>query len=109
VINIPTVSIAEKVVGCGNISGAKIDKFKIFNLTPKPAVKVKAPLIDECYANFECRVVDTSMVKKYCFFVVEVVKAWIDPAVKEPLTIHHQGKEDFMVAGKTIKIKSKMK
>jgi len=109
VINIPTVSIAEKVVGCGNISGAKIDKFKIFNLTPKPAGKVKAPLIDECYANFECRVVDTSMVKKYCFFVVEVVKAWIDPAVKEPLTIHHQGKEDFMVAGKTIKIKSKMK
>jgi hypothetical protein len=49
------------------------------------------------------------MVKKYCFFVVEVVKAWIDPAVKKPLTIHHLGKEDFMVAGKTIKIKSKMK
>jgi flavin reductase (DIM6/NTAB) family NADH-FMN oxidoreductase RutF len=28
VINIPTVEIAEKVVGCGNSSGATIDKFK---------------------------------------------------------------------------------
>ena len=30
VINIPTVEIAEKAVGCGNTSGAKIDKFKKF-------------------------------------------------------------------------------
>jgi len=37
VINIPTVEIAEKVVGCGNTSGAKIDKFETFCLTPKPA------------------------------------------------------------------------
>lgn len=109
VINIPTVNIVEKVVECGNTSGSIVDKFKKFNLTPKPAAKVKAPLIDECYANFECRVVDTSMVKKYCFFVVEVVKAWIDHAAKEPLTIHHQGKDDFMVAGKIIKVKSKKK
>jgi flavin reductase (DIM6/NTAB) family NADH-FMN oxidoreductase RutF len=109
VINIPTVDIAEKVVGCGNTSGAKIDKFEIFNLTPKPASKVGAPLIEECYANLECRVTDTKMVEKYCFFVVEVVKAWIDPTVKNPRTIHHLGRGNFMVAGKQIKLKSKMK
>ncbi len=28
VINIPTVEIAEKVVGCGNVSGADVDKFE---------------------------------------------------------------------------------
>jgi flavin reductase (DIM6/NTAB) family NADH-FMN oxidoreductase RutF len=109
VINIPTVEIAEKVVGCGNISGAKIDKFKKFGLTPKPAAQVGAPLIEECYANLECRVVDTSMLNKYCFFVLEVVKAWIDPAVKNPRTIHHMGNGNFMVAGDRIKLKSKMK
>ena len=49
------------------------------------------------------------MVAKYGFFVVEVVKAWIDPAVKNPETIHHLGKDNFMVAGERIKIKSKMK
>ncbi|MFZ1035957.1 MAG: flavin reductase family protein [Smithella sp.] len=109
VINIPAVEIAEKVVGCGNTSGAKIDKFKKFGLTPNPAVKVGAPLIDECYANLECLVVDTKMVDEYCLFILEVVKAWINPAAKNPQTIHHLGKGNFMVAGKKIKLKSKMK
>jgi flavin reductase (DIM6/NTAB) family NADH-FMN oxidoreductase RutF len=63
VINIPTVEIAEKVVGCGNTSGAKTDKFGMFCLTPRPASKVGAPLIEECYVNLECRVADTKMVK----------------------------------------------
>jgi flavin reductase (DIM6/NTAB) family NADH-FMN oxidoreductase RutF len=109
VINIPTVEIAEKVVGCGNTSGVNVDKFEKFNLTPKPAAQVRAPLIEECYANLECRVVDTSMVTRYCLFVVEVIKAWIDPEVKNPRTIHHLGSGNFMVAGEKIKLKSKMK
>jgi len=109
VINIPTVEIAEQVVGCGNTTGAKVDKFERFGLTPKPAAEVGAPLIGECYANLECRVVDTSMVSKYCLFVLEVVKAWIDPAVKDPQTLHHLGWGNFMVAGERIKLKSKMK
>jgi flavin reductase (DIM6/NTAB) family NADH-FMN oxidoreductase RutF len=109
VINIPTLEIAEKVVGCGNTSGAKVSKFKKFGLTPKPASKVVAPLVEECYANLECRVVDTKMVATYCFFILEVVKAWIDPTVKNPRTIHHLGSGNFMVAGKKIKLKSKMK
>jgi flavin reductase (DIM6/NTAB) family NADH-FMN oxidoreductase RutF len=49
------------------------------------------------------------MLNKYCFFVLEVVKAWIDPAVKNPRTIHHMGNGNFMVAGDRIKLKSKMK
>jgi len=109
VINIPTVEIADQVVGCGNTSGAKLDKLEKFNLTPKPASHVGAPLIAECYANLECRVTDTTMVAKYCLFVVEVVKAWIDPTVKNPRTIHHQGRGNFMVAGQQLKLKSKMK
>jgi flavin reductase (DIM6/NTAB) family NADH-FMN oxidoreductase RutF len=109
VINIPTVEIAEKVVACGNTSGASVDKFEKFCLTPKPAAQVGAPLIEECYANLECRVVDTSMVTKYCLFVVEVLKAWIDPAMKNPRTIHHLGTGNFMVAGEKIRLKSKMR
>lgn len=109
VINIPTVEIAEKVVGCGNTSGARMDKFEKFSLTPKPASLVGAPLIDECHANLECRVADTSMVDKYGLFVLEVIQAWIDPAVKDPRTIHHLGSGNFMVAGERIKLESKMK
>lgn len=109
VINIPTVDLAEKVVGCGNTSGAKLDKFKRFGLTPLPASRVGAPLIAECHASLECRVVDTRMVSKYGMFVLEVVQAWMDPAVKNPRTLHHRGYGRFMVAGETIRLKSKMK
>jgi flavin reductase (DIM6/NTAB) family NADH-FMN oxidoreductase RutF len=108
IINIPTVEIAEKVVGCGNTSGANVDKFERFCLTPKPADRVSAPLIEECFENLECLVADTSMVSKYCFFVVEVSKTWIDPAVNNPQTLHHLGSGNFMVAGEKIKLKSKM-
>jgi flavin reductase (DIM6/NTAB) family NADH-FMN oxidoreductase RutF len=109
VINIPTVEIAEKVVGCGNSSGTTTDKFETFCLTPKTAARVGAPLIEECYANLECRVADTRMVARYGLFVVEVIQAWIDPTVKNPRTIHHLGSGNFMVAGERIKLRSKMK
>jgi flavin reductase (DIM6/NTAB) family NADH-FMN oxidoreductase RutF len=109
VLNIPTIELAVQVVGCGNTSGRDVDKFKTFHLTPVAASQVQAPLIDECYANLECRVVDAKMVAKYNFFILEVIKAWIDPARKHPETIHHMGRGVFIVAGKTIKLRSKMK
>ncbi len=108
VLSIPSVELAKQVVGIGNCSGSKVDKFRKFKLTALPASKVTAPLIAECFANLECRVVDTRMVNKYNFFVLEVVQAWIDPAQKNPRTLHHQGKGVFMVAGDTIKLPSKM-
>ena len=106
VINIPTVELVEKVVACGNSSGRKVDKFETIGLTPVAASRVRAPLIAECYANLECRVVDTREVNRYCLFILEVLKAWIDPARKHPRTIHHMGKGTFMVSGKTIKLRS---
>src|SRR3990172_2383229 len=75
VLNIPTVDLARQVVGVGNCSGNKVDKFRKFKLTALPASQVAPPLIAECYANLECRVVDTRMVNKYNFFVLEVVES----------------------------------
>ena len=108
-INIPTVEIARKVVGCGNTSGRTVDKFKKFRLTALPATHVAAPLISECYASLECKVIDISMAGKYNLFVLEVVKAWIDRSKRDPRTIHHCGRGVFMVAGRRIKLPSKMK
>ena len=87
-LNIPTLELAAAVVGCGNASGRRRDKFAAFGLTPVPATRVAAPLVDECYANLECRVADTRLVNRYDFFVLEVVQAWIDPACREPRTLH---------------------
>ena len=109
VINIPTVDLKAAVVGCGNHSGRDMDKFKKFHLTPSPAHLVKAPLIDECFASLECRLVDAGWVEKYNFFVLQVVKAWVDTSKKNPKTLHHRGHGAFMVDGKTIQTRSKAK
>ena len=65
------------------------------------------PLVAECFANFECRVIDTRLVNAFNIFILEVVKAWIDPAQKNPKTIHHHGYGKFVVDGEMIKLKSK--
>lgn len=109
VINIPTANMAKTVVACGNTTGRELDKFTEFDLTTRPARQVSPPLINECYANLECRVSDVRMVTRYNFFVLEVLKAWIDPARKQPRTLHHLGKGRFVVDGKTITLPSKMK
>lgn len=109
VINIPTVEIAKKVLGCGNTTGKKIDKFEKFKLTPLKSAKVKAPLIKECYANLECKVIDTKLSRQYNIFILEGVKAWIDPLKSNPKTIHHEGKGNFIVASKRIHFDTKIK
>ncbi len=108
VVAIPTVDLAGKVVDIGNCSGADTDKFNKFGLTPLPAKKVKAPLVAECLANLECRVVDTRMANKYSLFVLEVVKAWIDSRRRERRTFHANGDGTFVVDGRTIDLKKKM-
>jgi flavin reductase (DIM6/NTAB) family NADH-FMN oxidoreductase RutF len=107
VLNIPALELAAAVVGCGNVSGRRADKFKAFGLTPLPASEVDAPLIAECWANLECRVVDTRLKNRYNFFVLEVLKAWVDRGRKDPRTLHHRGYGAFMVAGETIRLRSK--
>lgn len=109
VINIPTARLADAVVKCGNVSGRRRDKFAASGLTPVPASEVAAPLVAECYASPECRVVDAALVSRYDFFVLEVVKAWVDPTVRAARTLHHRGRGEFMVAGRTLKLRSRAK
>jgi flavin reductase (DIM6/NTAB) family NADH-FMN oxidoreductase RutF len=103
VINIPTVALARKVVAIGNSSGRAVDKFAKYKLTPAPAAKVKAPLIAECFANFECKLVDTTLIRKYSLFVFEVVKAHVATWPEFPKTMHYRGSGLFMISGPTIR------
>jgi flavin reductase (DIM6/NTAB) family NADH-FMN oxidoreductase RutF len=109
VLNIPAEAIADKVVGCGSTHGTELDKFSRFALATSPAQQVAAPLLDDCYASLECKLVDIDMVPKYGFFVLEVVAAWADTKVKNPRTLHHRGYGAFMVAGRTIRLPSRMR
>jgi flavin reductase (DIM6/NTAB) family NADH-FMN oxidoreductase RutF len=100
VIAIPTVDMLDKVVGIGTCSGADTDKFARFKLTPVQGKVVRAPLIKECLANMECKVID--IVKKHNIVVLEAVAAYIDVARKERRTLHAVGDGTFIVDGRRI-------
>ena len=109
VINIPTADMADVVVGVGNSTGEKVDKFAKFKLTAQAAEKVAAPLIRECYANFECRLADSSLIRKYGFFIWEIVKAHVARTPKYPRTLHYRGDGVFMVSGRHISMRKKFR
>lgn len=109
VINIPTVDLAAVVADIGNCSGADVDKFARFGLTPVRGRKVAAPLIAECHASFECVVADTSLVRRYDFFVLEVVKAHVARSPRYPTTIHYRGGGIFMVSGRHLDLRRRFR
>lgn len=100
VISIPTVDLIDRVVGVGTCSGSDTDKFKKFGLTPEQGRHVRSPLIRECVANIECRVVD--IVKKHNIVVLEGVAAYFDSSRKEKRTIHAVGDGTFIVDGRRL-------
>jgi flavin reductase (DIM6/NTAB) family NADH-FMN oxidoreductase RutF len=100
VIAIPTVDLLDRVVGIGTSSGADTDKFAKFKLTPLDGKVVNAPLIGECLANIECKVVD--IVRKHNIVVMEAVAAHIDPSRREKRTLHAVGDGTFIVDGRRL-------
>jgi len=109
VINLPTTALVDAVVGIGNCSGDAIDKFEKFGLTPVAGEQVKAPLIEECYANFECRLADASQIPRYGLFIWEVLKAHVASSPKRPETLHYLGEGEFMLSGRSITLRKKFK
>lgn len=106
VVSIPAVDLLDKVVGIGTCSGAETDKFEKFKLTPVKGTNVKAPLIKECLANIECRVMD--IVKKHNIVVLDAVAAYVDTSRKEKRTVHAVGDGTFIVDGRKLDRKKLM-
>jgi len=100
VIAIPTVDILDKVVGVGTCSGADTNKFEKFELTPVQGKYVRSPLIKECLANIECKVID--IVEKQNIVVLEGLAAYIDNSRKEKRTVHAVGDGTFVVDGRKL-------
>lgn len=109
VIAVPPASMAERVVEIGNCSGREVDKFVRFHLETRPAKLVAAPLLTECIANIECRVIDDSLVDRFNLFVLEAVHSWFDPTLSGAPTLHHRGWGEFAIDGEIIRLKSRMR
>lgn len=106
VIAIPGADLLDQAVGIGTCSGADTDKFARFGLTPVPGKIVKAPLIKECLANIECKVID--IVRKHDIVVLEALAAHSNPTRKEQRTLHAVGDGTFIVDGRKLDRKRMM-
>jgi flavin reductase (DIM6/NTAB) family NADH-FMN oxidoreductase RutF len=106
VIAIPTVDLLDQVVGIGTCSGLDTDKFSKFALTPVQARFVQPPLIKECLANIECKVIE--IIKKHNIVVLQGVAAYVDITRKERRMIHAVGDGTFIVDGRKIDRKKLM-
>jgi flavin reductase (DIM6/NTAB) family NADH-FMN oxidoreductase RutF len=106
VIAIPPVDLLDKVIGIGTCSGADTDKFARFRLTPVMGRIVAAPLIKECLANIECKVID--IVKRHNIVVLEGVAAYFDARRKEQRRIHAIGDGTFVVDGRELDRRKQM-
>ena len=90
------------MIGIGNCHGGG-DRTSAastkFGLTAGPARECRLPLIAECYANFECKLIDTRLIKQYSLFVFEVVHAHVATSPRYPQTVHYRGDGVFMISG----------
>ena len=59
---------------------------------------VNAPLITECSANIECRVIDH--VTRHDLFVLDGVRVWIDPDARKRRTLHAVSNGTFVTDGR---------
>ena len=77
VLAIPGPSIHKQVLYCGTHSGRNEDKFAGAGLTRVQGKIVQAPLIAECMANIECKVVGAHTFGDHTLFVGQMLQAWI--------------------------------
>lgn len=106
VIAVPGVDLLDKAVGIGTCSGTDTDKFAEFRLTPLPGKMVDAPLIKECLANIECRVVE--IIKRHDIVVLQALAAWVSPSRRERRSVHAVGDGRFIVDGRTLDRRKRM-
>ena len=107
VICIPTVDLLDTIVGVGTCSGADTDKFEKFGLTPAEGKHVRAPRIQECLANIECKVVD--IILRHNIVVLEGLAAYTDPSRREKRTVHAIGDGTFVVDGRKLNRRKMMR
>jgi flavin reductase (DIM6/NTAB) family NADH-FMN oxidoreductase RutF len=61
-VNIPGEGMEEIMNYCGTVSGRDYDKFKEVGLSAEKGKRVKTPIIAECQAHYECKVIGKSKV-----------------------------------------------
>lgn len=105
-ICIPPASMAKTVVGIGMVSGENTDKFEKFKLSAVKGKFVNAPMIGECMACLECRVVD--YIEKYGFIILKVLRVAVNEKIEDKRILHAVGDGTFFADGEKINLRKDM-
>lgn len=76
VVNVPHEGLAAEALRCGRRSGRSEDKFVTSGLTPSGARHVRPPIITECPAHLECRIVEHIDAGDDRLLIAEVIDAY---------------------------------
>ncbi len=68
---------AETIAAVGGSSGSFTDKFTRFNIAEDPAIKTDVPILQEAYAAYECKVVDSRIFGDHAWITGEIVAVHI--------------------------------
>lgn len=105
VVNVPSIRLVRQTLFCGRTSGSKVAKFKEARLTAAPAKKVKAPIVKECVAHLECKLVQKITTGDHTLFVGEVLAAYVNKGVftdtydvEKAKPVFHMGGNSFITA-----------
>jgi len=93
VVNVPPYELAGVALHCGRRSGRSEDKFAATGLTPAPARRVRPPILEECLAHLECRVVNDVEAGDHHVLIGEVLEAYARPGF-----LDHDGFRDVGAA-----------
>ena len=115
VINLPSRRQAAFTLQVGNSSGRDLDKFVHHGITPARAKVVEAPIVPDCLAYLECRVIDEPGVQqRHDLFVAEVLAAYADQRAfsngrwhfpdDELRTLHYSAGGTFYPTGTPFKV-----
>ncbi len=116
VINVPAEELLELTHFVGTVSGRIIDKFNKSGLTPAAAKMVQPPLIKECAAHLECRVVNIFKMQTHDLLVCEVVRALADTELFDGKwipekfhTLHYLGGNKYGVMDRAVEARGRGK
>lgn len=108
-LQIPKRRMAAKTVAVGQSSGRNCDKFSRFALDTFAAKHIAAPLLKDCVAWMECKVIADAS-QRYDLFIAEVVASHVDSSVfhdnqwdfgADPMerTMHYISNGEFFASG----------
>ncbi len=102
VVNIPGKDILKETLGCGTVSGSKVDKFELHELKKLDSRVVETPSIEQCKVSLECKKTDMFTTGDHDWFIGEVVMTVADKGYKRGDGLLYWG-GDFRLPGKVIK------